>query len=72
MDIMHDFLEGSLQYEVKELLKHLVSTRLITLQEINAAIESFSYGYSDVADKPSQISAITLSSTDHSLKQSGK
>lgn len=72
MDIMHDFLEGGLQYEVKELLKHLISTRLLSLQEVNAAIESFSYGYSDVTDKPSPISSTTLSSTDHSLKQSGK
>ena len=71
MDIMHDILEGSLQYEVKELLKYLISSRLITLDQVNEAIQSFSYGYSDVADKPSLIASTTLDSADNRLKQSG-
>ena len=31
MDVMHDILEGILQYEVKELLKYLVSERICSL-----------------------------------------
>lgn len=69
---MHDFLEGILQYEVKELLKCFISTNIITLDEVNSAISSYSYGYSDVVDKPSQIAATTLHSSDHSVKQSGE
>ena len=71
MDIMHDFLEGTLQYEMKELLKHLISVNLLTLDEVNRAIECFPYAYSDVVDKPSQIASSTLHSSDHALKQSG-
>ena len=55
MDIRHDILEGSLQYEVKELLKHLIFTRMITLVEVNNAIESFPYGYSDILDNLLQL-----------------
>ncbi len=42
-DVMHDCLEGCLPYEVKELLKHLIHSGVITLQAINDAIESFPY-----------------------------
>ena len=28
MDIMHDILEGTLEYEVKELMKYLISDKL--------------------------------------------
>lgn len=73
MDAMHDLLEGVLQYEVKELLKHLISENLITLQDINDAIVSFPYGYTDVANKPLPIADTTLYSTrHHKLKQTGK
>ena len=72
MDAMHDLLEGVVQYEIKELLKHVISERLISLQEINDAIVSFPYGYADVLNKPLPIADITLSSTGHKLKQTGK
>ncbi len=71
MDIMHDMLEGVLQYEVKEMLKVFKSSGLISLKEVNEAIEAFPYGYTDVADKPSSIADTTLTSSDHSLKQKG-
>lgn len=72
MDIMHDILEGVLQYEVKEMLKFFKSSRVLSLAEINNAIESFPYGYADAADKPSPILDNTLDSTEsNSLKQKG-
>ena len=44
-DIMHDILEVSLQYEVKELLKYLVRDKeLITLDNFNRKILLFSVG----------------------------
>ena len=61
MDAMHDLLEGVLQYETKELIKHLISERLISLQDINDAIVSFPYGYADVVNKPLPIADTTLS-----------
>ena len=42
-DIMHDCLEGCVQYEVKELLKYLSSTRILSLSTINNLIQSFPY-----------------------------
>ena len=33
-DVMHDVLEGCLAYEVKELLKHIINTRLSELDPI--------------------------------------
>ena len=71
MDAMHDLLEGVLQYEVKELLKKLISENLFTLQYVNDAIVSFPYGYTDVGNKPLPIADITLNSTGHKLKQTG-
>ena len=36
-DVMHDILEGSLQYEVKELLKYFIHTeKYFTLDELNS------------------------------------
>lgn len=49
-DIMHDVLEGSLQYEVKELLKHLIrSEKDFSLKDLNEIIESFPFVGSDKA-----------------------
>ena len=71
MDIMHDILEGTLQYEVKELLKHLTSTNICSLQHINGKIVSFPYGFSEVKNKPTEITSEHLSSHDHKLRQNG-
>lgn len=38
---MHDVLEGCLAYEVKELLKHIINTRLISLSELDPIISIF-------------------------------
>lgn len=67
-DIMHDVLEGSAPLE---LLKHLITNRVITLDEINSQIENFPYSPFDIRDKPTTISSKTCASTDHSLKQKG-
>ena len=71
MDIMDD-TESMPQYKVKEMLKFFKSSRVLSLTEINNAIESLPYGYADAADKPSPISDTTLDSTEsNSLKQKG-
>lgn len=71
-DIMHDVLEGSLQYEVKELLKYLIyEKKWMTLATVNEKIERFPYMQSDKANKPAIISDATLKSNTHGLKQKG-
>ena len=70
-DIMHDCLEGCLPYEVKELLKHLFETGVIRLPLLNKIILAFPYNGPDSRNKPATISASTMSSSDHSLKQTG-
>ena len=67
-DCMHDLLEGTMQYEVKELLKSLTQREFISQQDINCRIAFFPYNSSDAVNKPSPVS---LSSADHSLKQTG-
>ena len=66
-DIMHDLLEGCLQYETKELLKHfvLIKQKDFYIRRIkNARVEVFPYSYPDLLNKPSPIR--------YSLKQSGE
>lgn len=70
---MHDILEGSLQYEIKELLKYLIySAHYLTIDKLNQKINTFPYVLSDKNSKPIIISSNTLLSRDHSLKQKGK
>lgn len=67
-----NFNPGVLPYELKQLLKYIISRNYVTLNEVNHKLETFPYGYGDIRDKPSQIAETTLSSTDsNSLKQNG-
>ena len=68
-DCMHDMLEGTIQYEIKELLKSLIAQGFFNLETVNSRIQLFPYSASDATNKPSTIN--TLSTSDHSLKQSG-
>lgn len=71
-DIMHDILEGSLQYEMKELLKYLIEEKgFLTLDVLNEKIEQFPYMQSDVANKPAPIPSTIFSSKAHNVKQKG-
>lgn len=71
MDIMHDVLEGVLEYEVKELIKYLTSERIISITALNNVILSFPYGGSDVINRPTEISANQITASDHKLRQNG-
>ena len=51
-DIMHTLLEGVVQYELRHILSHYISTGEFTLAQLNAAIHTQSYGYSEVANRP--------------------
>ena len=67
-DVMHDVLEGVLQYEVKLLLRHLIlEEKLCTLAQINSRLTSFDYGYQMSKDKLSPITDSRIHSTDSNL-----
>ena len=45
-DVMHDLLEGVLQYECKEMLKIFINEeKYLTLDQLNERIKRFDYGY---------------------------
>lgn len=69
---MHDVLEGALPLEVKELIRYLVRTKIVSLSELNEAVESFPYTCLDACNKPRPIALKTLTAHDHLLKQTGK
>jgi len=50
-DMMHDALEGVVQYEIKLLICHCIDHKYFTLEDYNWRIINFDYGYSD-NDKP--------------------
>lgn len=45
VDIMHDLLEGVVQYELKLVFQYLIKTSLISLNSLSQRIISFNYGY---------------------------
>nr|XP_012220641.1 PREDICTED: uncharacterized protein LOC105671240 [Linepithema humile] len=55
VDIMHDFLEGICQLELKLFLKFLIQEKLTSIEEINDKINTFDYGLQNRANKPSLI-----------------
>ena len=72
-DVMHDLLEGMLQYETKLMLKQFINhDHYFTLSQLNQKIEAFELGFSEVKSRPSIISQITLQEGDNHLKQSGE
>lgn len=69
-DIMHDVLEGVLQYEAKLMLQVMVSKEnYFTLDELNSRIENFELGYMESKNRPTAISSTTLFSNGNSLRQ---
>ena len=76
-DIMHDILEGALQYEMKLMLKvFIIDEKYVTLSELNRQIEFFELGYMESKDRPSPISDATIRAhmglSKNSLKQAGE
>ena len=57
-DVMHDILEGVLQYECKHLLVQLISEKLITLEVLNSRLMNTDVGYMDKRNQPSPISQL--------------
>ena len=53
VDIMHDLLEGVVQYELKLLFHYLVKQGYVSVNTLSDRIQSFNYGYPDRKNKPS-------------------
>ncbi len=71
-DVMHDILEGVLQYVIKELLKvYIFEKKLFRLDDLNGRIAAFDFGYHNDTNKPAPIQAQKLTTNDNSLKQHG-
>ena len=47
-DIMHDILEGVLQYGVKLLLRVMVQSGYFTLEEFNSRLDKIELGYMEI------------------------
>ena len=71
-DVMHDLLEGVLQYEVKLLLLYCVSSHFFSLDFLNDKIKSFELCHGMEGDRPAPIDRKTLNSDGNLLKQKGK
>lgn len=54
VDIMHDSLEGVVQYELKLLLRYFVKD-CISSDTLSERIQSFNYGYSERKNRPSGV-----------------
>ena len=71
-DVMHDILEGMLQYEVKLLLQYFVNfENYFTLETLNSKVENVELGSIESKNRPTVISLKTLTSGGNSLKQNG-
>lgn len=72
-NVMHDVLEGALQYEVKLMLRVMVyEEEYFTLHNLNSRLENMDLGYMETKDRPTPLAEATLrSSSGVSLKQTG-
>ena len=70
-DIMHSVFEGVANRHLNLLFQHIIASQYITLADINEAIKSHQYGYSETDTKPRCIERES-STSDFTFKQSGK
>ena len=73
-DVMHDILEGVVQFGMMMVLKDLILKKhYFQLPSLNDRIKSFNYGPVEAANKPSTIKEAGFSSaSDTTMKQTGK
>lgn len=72
LDIMHDVLEGALQYEVKVMLQEMIhSDGYFTVDLLNSRLINTELGYMEQKDRPTPIDAKNISNSGHTLSQAG-
>uniref|UniRef100_A0A7M5WST0 Uncharacterized protein n=1 Tax=Clytia hemisphaerica TaxID=252671 RepID=A0A7M5WST0_9CNID len=67
-DIMHTIAEGVLQYETRLVLLNLIKANQITLEQLNSAIASHNYGYTETSDKPPPLKETVFTKDGYKLK----
>ena len=71
-DVMHTLFEGVVVNHLNLLLQHLIDeSNSLCLGELNHAITSHDYGYSEADTKPSPIHRESTATSDFKFKQSG-
>jgi len=60
LDVMHDLLEGVLQYEVKQLLQAMTQNNVFSLELLNTRLENLELGHMESNNRPSLIAPTTL------------
>ena len=70
-DVMHDILEGTLQYEAKLILQHAITMKYISYSMFESTLAGLELGYMEADNKPCQISSATLLSSEKTLGQKG-
>ena len=68
-DLMHVILEGSLSRTLYFVVRYFLNNNICSLNEINAFILNFPYGYSELKDKPVAITLEDLKTPSHNLGQ---
>lgn len=68
-DVMHIVLEGGLQRTFYFVLNHFLENNFFSLEDLNAFIVNFNYGYSELKDKPVVISLEDLQDPAKNLGQ---
>ncbi|XP_066911641.1 uncharacterized protein [Clytia hemisphaerica] len=68
-DIMHILFEGTVQYELRLVLKELIYTqKAVSLDSVNGSISSHLYGYSEISSKPPPIRDSVFENNAYKLK----
>lgn len=70
-DVMHDVLEGVVQYELKLFIQYCIESRYFRRHTLQSIMEGFEFGYMESTSHPTPITAKTLKSNDSLLKQNG-
>jgi len=71
-DIMHDLLEGIVQYETKLLLIKLLERRYFKLKTFNKGIESLELPFGTESSQPASVPRKVLYEQHNRLNQKGK
>ena len=67
-DVMHDLLEGALQYEVKVMLLEMITEKhYFSLDALNSRLATTELGYMETKDQPTLLDQHKISNSGHTL-----
>jgi len=71
-DVMHDLMEGVLQYETKLMLARFLERKYFSLENLNQQIEALELPYGKESNKPVILDRKTLNTRGSRLNQKGR